>query len=75
MSLLYFSETLRSLQNKKISPLKIPNVDWSDIGGLEDLKKEIIRTIELPLKFPHLFVKSGLKRSGFLTIAIYFILN
>ncbi|XP_077284635.1 peroxisomal biogenesis factor 6 [Arctopsyche grandis] len=59
-------DTLRSLQNKKLAPLKIPKVQWDDIGGLENLKKEIIRTIELPLKFPHMFAKSGLKRSGIL---------
>jgi peroxin-6 len=44
---------------------KIPNVYWSDVGGLSELKQEIQNTINFPLKFPHL-AKSGLKRSGIL---------
>lgn len=58
------SESLRLIQSKKLGALRIPNVQWEDIGGLEDLKKEIFRTIELPLKFPYLLANSGLKRSG-----------
>lgn len=44
---------------------KVPKVQWSDVGGLEDVKQEIIKTINLPLKHPEL-LKTGLKRSGIL---------
>ena len=37
-----------------------PNVSWSDIGGLEDKKREIQEVIELPLKKPELFKKIGI---------------
>ncbi|KAJ1488930.1 P-loop containing nucleoside triphosphate hydrolase protein, partial [Baffinella frigidus] len=44
----------------------VPNVSWDDVGGLEDVKREILDTVELPLKHPELF-ESGLKqRSGVL---------
>lgn len=33
----------------------IPNVHWSDIGGLRIAKKEILDTIQLPLLHPDLF--------------------
>jgi len=33
----------------------IPEVKWQDIGGLEDAKKDINETIQLPLKYPNLF--------------------
>jgi SpoVK/Ycf46/Vps4 family AAA+-type ATPase len=43
----------------------IPKVFWEDIGGLEEVRKEVLRTVSLPIKFPFLR-KSGLKRSGLL---------
>lgn len=51
--------------SQSIGAPKVPKVQWSDIGGLEDIKKEIVKTIELPLKHPEYFKSSGLKRSGF----------
>lgn len=45
---------------------KVPKVEWSDIGGLHDIKREIIKTVQLPLKHPEYFNISGLKRSGIL---------
>lgn len=43
---------------------KVPKVLWSDVGGLQDLKHEIMRTINLPLQHPQLLKTIGLKRSG-----------
>lgn len=45
----------------------IPKVYWEDIGGLEEVRKEVLRTVSLPIKFPFLR-KSGLKRSGLLSL-------
>ena len=51
---------------KEGTAVGIPSVKWSDVGGLESVKKEIMDLIEMPLRAPHL-VKSGLKqRSGLL---------
>ena len=39
---------------------------WEDVGGLEDIKKVILDTVELPLKHPHLFAAGLRRRSGIL---------
>ncbi|XP_069677506.1 peroxisomal ATPase PEX6 [Periplaneta americana] len=44
---------------------KVPKVSWNDVGGLSDLKEEIIRTVTLPLEHPELLA-AGLRRSGIL---------
>ncbi|CAG4957484.1 unnamed protein product [Colias eurytheme] len=59
-------ESIRSLQSQHLDAPKIQKVYWEDIGGLEKLKKELLKTIEFPIKFPHLFKNSSLKRSGIL---------
>jgi transitional endoplasmic reticulum ATPase len=38
-----------------------PKTRWEDIGGLDDIKKQLIETIELPMKKPELFKKAGIK--------------
>lgn len=45
---------------------KIPNVQWSDVGGLSHVKDAVIETIQLPLSRPELFAKGLKKRSGIL---------
>jgi len=37
-----------------------PDVTYSDIGGLEEQKKEIMEVVELPLKNPEIFKKVGI---------------
>ncbi|MDI9644643.1 MAG: CDC48 family AAA ATPase, partial [Candidatus Verstraetearchaeota archaeon] len=41
--------------------VEIPNVRWSDIGGLESIKNELIESIEWPLKYPERFKRLGIK--------------
>lgn len=55
---------MQSSYNQSIGAPKVPKVQWSDVGGLKDVKEEIIRTVNLPLKHPEFLKKSGLKRSG-----------
>ncbi len=45
---------------------KIPNVQWSDVGGLTNVKDAVIETIQLPLSRPELFAKGLKQRSGIL---------
>ncbi|XP_072375630.1 peroxisomal ATPase PEX6 [Diabrotica undecimpunctata] len=52
--------------NESIGAPKVPKVLWSDVGGLIDIKEEINKTINLPLKHPEIFKTSGLRRSGIL---------
>lgn len=58
--------THESIQDEEINYPKEKNgTHWSDIGGLNDVKAEIIDTIQLSLDFPQL-KKSGLRRTGVL---------
>lgn len=45
--------------------LQIPSVNWEDVGGLAEAKKEILDTIQIPLHYPDLF-GSSVRRSGVL---------
>lgn len=44
-------EDVRKRVAVDIGAPKIPKVKWDDVGGLENVKKAILDTIELPLKF------------------------
>ncbi len=39
----------------------IPSVPWESVGGLENIKRELIESVELPIKNPKLFKKFGIK--------------
>jgi len=41
--------------------VEIPKVTWEDVGGLEDVKREIIESVEWPLKYPEKFKKFGIR--------------
>ncbi|XP_044727852.1 peroxisome assembly factor 2, partial [Chrysoperla carnea] len=64
-----FLNVMDQMQNDysdSIGAPKIPKVYWEDIGGLNEIKQEIIKTIEYPLKYQHLLKDTILKRSGLL---------
>ncbi|CAF2844366.1 unnamed protein product [Rotaria sp. Silwood2] len=53
-----FEIALKKSHSSKLTSQRkamIPNVHWSDIGGLAMAKKEILNTIQLPLIHPDLF--------------------
>ncbi|MEE9378193.1 MAG: CDC48 family AAA ATPase [Candidatus Lokiarchaeia archaeon] len=41
--------------------VEVPDMGWEDIGGLEDIKKELKEAVEWPLKYPKLFEKAGIR--------------
>nr|CAI5824438.1 unnamed protein product [Callosobruchus analis] len=59
-------EFMQAIYSEGIGAPKVPKVEWSDVGGMNDVKEEITKVINLPLKYPELLKKSGLKRSGIL---------
>ncbi|XP_036104924.1 peroxisome biogenesis factor 6 isoform X2 [Molossus molossus] len=58
-------EQLQSAHSQAVGAPKIPSVSWHDVGGLQEVKKEILETIQLPLEHPEL-LSLGLRRSGLL---------
>ncbi|XP_070274669.1 peroxisome biogenesis factor 6 [Myotis yumanensis] len=58
-------EQLQSAHSQAIGAPKIPSVSWHDVGGLQEVKREILETIQLPLEHPEL-LSLGLRRSGLL---------
>uniref|UniRef100_H0WT88 AFG2 AAA ATPase homolog A n=1 Tax=Otolemur garnettii TaxID=30611 RepID=H0WT88_OTOGA len=41
--------------------IDVPNVSWSDIGGLENIKLKLKQAIEWPLKHPESFIRMGIQ--------------
>jgi len=41
--------------------VEVPDVKWSDIGGLEDVKKKLKEAVEWPLKYPESFKRMGIR--------------
>jgi transitional endoplasmic reticulum ATPase len=35
--------------------VEVPDISWEDVGGLEDVKKELQEAVEWPLKYPGVF--------------------
>ncbi|XP_028903299.1 peroxisome biogenesis factor 6 [Ornithorhynchus anatinus] len=58
-------DQLQEAQTQAIGAPKIPAVSWQDVGGLQEVKKEILETIQVPLDHPELLTL-GLRRSGLL---------
>ncbi|GMI73773.1 peroxin 6 [Hibiscus trionum] len=64
-----FEKALERAKKRNASALgapKVPNVKWEDVGGLEDVKKSILDTVQLPLLHKDLFSSGLRKRSGVL---------
>lgn len=41
--------------------VEIPNVNWDDIGGLDELKQELKEAVEWPLKYQNSFKELGIR--------------
>jgi transitional endoplasmic reticulum ATPase len=56
-----FEDALRELEPSTLREVVVenPNVKWSDIGGLEEVKQQLIESIEWPLRHKDLFDHMG----------------
>ncbi|MGV9205581.1 MAG: CDC48 family AAA ATPase [Promethearchaeia archaeon] len=41
--------------------VEVPNVEWNEVGGLEETKQELIEAVEWPLNYSKLFKKAGIR--------------
>lgn len=39
----------------------IPDVRWADVGGLDDIRRRLIESVEWPIKYPELYQQAGVK--------------
>lgn len=58
-----FLEAMREIDPSAIREVfvEVPDVKWSDIGGLGDIKKTLIETVEWPLKYASLYRQAKTK--------------
>lgn len=48
---------------REVAVVEVPNVKWDDIGGLEEVKRELIESVQYPVDHPEKFQKFGLSPS------------
>jgi len=41
--------------------IEIPSVHWIDVGGLDEVKQNLIESVEWPIKYPEKFKRMGIK--------------
>ncbi|MEM4311839.1 MAG: CDC48 family AAA ATPase [Nitrososphaerales archaeon] len=56
-----FEEALKDVMPSAMREvyLETPDVKWEDIGGLENVKRELQEAVEWPLKYPEVYAKIG----------------
>ena len=58
-----FYEAMKEIQPTALREvyIEIPEVHWDDVGGLEEVKKEVVEAAEWPLKYPRVFERLGIR--------------
>ena len=57
-----FNDALKEIEPSAMREVfvEIPKVTWADIGGLDDVKKELHEAVEMPLQDPASFARMGI---------------
>ena len=58
-----FNDALKEIEPSAMREvfIEIPTVTWADVGGLDEVKKELHEAVELPLEDPGSFTRLGIK--------------
>lgn len=58
-----FDNALKFVQPSALREVavEVPNTRWEDVGGVEEVKRDLKEAIEWPLKHPQSFVRMGIK--------------
>lgn len=58
-----FTDVLKEMEPSAMREVfvEVPNVKWEDIGGLVDVKQELMEAVEWPLKYRGLFARTSAK--------------
>lgn len=56
-----FRDAMKEVEPSAIREVfvEVPDVKWSDVGGLENIKEELKEAVEWPLKYSDVFKKAG----------------
>ena len=57
-----FESSLKTVEPSALREvlIEIPRVTWNDIGGMEEVKRDLREAIEWPLKYPETFKRMGI---------------
>jgi len=57
-----FEEALKNVRPSAMREVLVetPNVKWDDVGGVDDVKRDLREAVEWPLKFPESFTRMGI---------------
>lgn len=58
-----FLSALREVEPSAIREVfvEIPDVGWDDVGGLKQVKEQLVEAVEWPLTYSHLFESAGIR--------------
>ncbi|MEK6890721.1 MAG: CDC48 family AAA ATPase [Nanoarchaeota archaeon] len=58
-----FQEALKVVRPSAMREVLVetPNINWSDVGGLDRVKQELKESVEWPLQYPEAFIRVGIR--------------
>ena len=58
-----FADALREIEPSAMREVfvEVPTVTWADVGGLEEVKKELYEAVEMPMEDPEPYIRMGIR--------------